>query len=103
MHLDGTHLLGKVLARPLYQSFAEVGGKLSPRIGREVHTAACGSTHSCDNLLRGTALHRAGDEYPSLSVRIVHRQLHGDDVPVIFQRRDEYAQAFRFLSVCFPT
>ena len=28
MHLDGAHFLGKVLARSLYQSLAEVGGKL---------------------------------------------------------------------------
>ena len=30
MHLDGTHLPREVLARPLYQPLAEVGGKLRP-------------------------------------------------------------------------
>ena len=86
MYLDGAHFLGEILRSALYQSLPQISGKLCARIGGVVHTAACGSTHSCDNLLGGTAFHRAGNEYPRLFVRIVHYQLHGDDVPLIFQR-----------------
>lgn len=94
MHLDGTHFLREILRGALYQSLPQISGKLCARISGEVHTAACGSTHSCDNLLGGTALHRAGDEYPSLSVRIVHCQLYGNDIALIFQRRNDNGEPF---------
>lgn len=85
MHLDGTHLPREVLARPLYQPLAEVGGKLRPSISGDVHAAAYGCPHVSGNLLGGTALHRAGDEYPRLSVRVIDRQLYGYDVSTILQ------------------
>ena len=85
MHLDGTHLPREVLARPLYQPLAEVGGKLRPSISGDVHAAAYGGPHISDNLLGGTAFHRARNEYPRLSVRVIDRQLHGNDASSILQ------------------
>ena len=77
MHLDGTHFLGEILACTLQESLTQIGGKLCTRIGGDVHAAAYGGSHVCSNLLGGTALHRAGNEYPRLSVRVIDRQLYG--------------------------
>ncbi len=36
MHLDGTHLLGDILACALYQPLAQIGGKLRPCVGGDM-------------------------------------------------------------------
>ena len=40
MYLDGTHLLGYILACALYQPLAQIGGELCLRIGGDVDAAA---------------------------------------------------------------
>ena len=94
MHFDGTHLFGDILARALYQSFAQVGGELRPGVGGDVDAAAERAAHVGGDLPDGVHLHRVGDEYAGLSVRVIDLQLHRDDSAVIFQRGDSDAEPF---------
>ena len=85
MHLDGAHLLGDVLARALYQPLAQVGGELRPGIGGDVDATAQRAAHVGGNLPDGVHLHRVGDEYAGLSVRVIDLQLHRDNRTIVFQ------------------
>ena len=71
MHLDGTHLLGDILARALYQPLAQVGGELRPCVGGDINAAAQRAAHVGGNLPDSVHLHRVGDEYAGLSVRVI--------------------------------
>ena len=88
MHFDGTHLLGNVLARALYQSFSQVGGKLRPGIGGDVDAAPQRAAHVGGNLPDSVHLHRVGYEYAGLPIRVIDLQLHRDNRAVVFQRGD---------------
>ncbi len=50
MHFHGTHLLGDVLARALYQPLAQVGGELRPGIGGDIDAATQRAAHVGGNL-----------------------------------------------------
>ena len=94
MHFDGAHLLGNVLARALYQPLAQVGGELRPGIGGDVDATAERTAHVGGNLPDGVHLHRVGDEYAGLPVRVIDLQLHRDNRTVVFQRGDFDAEPF---------
>ncbi len=81
MHFDGTHLLGNVLARALYQSLSQVGGKLRPGIGGDVDAAPQRAAHVGGDLPDSVHLHRVGYEDAGLSIRVIDRKLHGIIVP----------------------
>ena len=79
MHLDGTHLLGDILARALYQPLAQIGGELRPGVGGYIDAAAQRAAHVGGNLPDGIHLHRVGNEDAALSIRVIHRQFHRYD------------------------
>ena len=79
MHLDGTHLLGNVLARALYQPFPKSEASCAPGIGGDVDAAAQRAAHVGGNLPDRVHLHRVGDEYAGLPVRVADLQLHRDN------------------------
>ena len=88
MHLDGSHLLGDVLARALYQPLAQIGGELRPGIGGDVDAAPQRAAHVGGDLPDGVHLHRVRDEDAGLSVRVIDRKLHRDNRAIVFQRGD---------------
>ena len=79
MYLDGTHLLGDILARALYQPLAQVGGELRPCVGGDIDAAAQRAAHVGGNLPDGVHFHRVGNEDTGLPVRVIHRQLYRDN------------------------
>ena len=99
MHLDGTHLLGDILARALYQPLAQVGGELCPCVGGYIDAAAQRSAHVGGNLPNGIHFHRVRNEDTGLPVRVIHLQLYRDNRTSIFQRRDFNIKPFA-LNLC---
>ena len=94
MYLDGTHLLGYILACALYQPLAQIGGELCLRIGGDVDAAAERSAHIGGYLTDCVHFHRVRDEDSFLSVRVVNGKLNRNDRPLMFQRSDCYAETF---------
>lgn len=94
MYLDGTHLLGYILACALYQPLAQIGGELCLRIGGDVDAAAERSAHVGGYLTDCVHFHRVRDEDSFLSVCVVNGKLNRNDRPLMFQRSDCYAETF---------
>ena len=94
MHLDGTHLLGDILAGSLYQPFAQIGGELRPGVGGDIDAAAQRAAHVGGNLPDGIHLHRVGNEDAGLSIRVIHRQFHRYDRTCILQRSNFNIEPF---------
>ena len=71
MYLYGAHFLGEILRSALYQPLPQISGKLCARISGKVHTAARGSPHSYDNLMKKMPGTRREPPlmYPALFVR----------------------------------
>ena len=94
MHLDGTHLLGDILARALYQTLAQVGGELCPCVGGYIDAAAQRAAHVGGDLSDCVHFHRVRNEDTGLPVRVIHQEFHRNDSAVIFQRRDSDVEPF---------
>ena len=99
MHLDGTHLLGDILARALYQPLAQIGGELRPGVGGDIDAAAQRAAHVGGNLPDGVHFHRIGNEDTGLPVCVIHRQFHRYDRARVLQRRNFNIEPFA-LNLC---
>lgn len=94
--LHRPHLFSDISRHALYHSLSQVRSDLRPGIRRDIDTAVHGGSHICRYLTYRIILHRVGDRYSPLAVRIVNLQFYRNNRTFIFNRLNKDIKPFTF-------